>query len=473
MSAVDVLLQLEAAHDGMARNRTALRHRHIAEAPMVVVAYRLAGEAAAPLGILYGTSPDLSRLLVAPEPRARELRFREVFNPFSADLCKYVEKCAATRVRTAKGRETCEAPQLITPNGATADFVGSLIGRSLRYLRTDGEFAVPATTVEAGAHLTWLGTRAEHPGSSVLTGATHLLRRHWVSGMSDLESEDLFVQLGWIDPPRGSRGIDAARDAEERRIAGSLNSAGPASDPVWDRDVLDPLISEFNERRARADDKRTVLRLGSKVKSAVEEALRPAWNATWKAIDLVRTLPVAGSVAKRWDDDREDFSRHVDRVETGQARFRVRDSVKQAAFTINRREQAQSELDAEEAFDDPLVMAGHLAEGRAIAGTVTKVDRPFVTLDLPAACPLPVGHELSWSEARGKCTVAIHEVKGRNRRSVVLETLKGKTKYYPEIGDRAVYGEFATSVPFAPLPAQVPWTHIGAQESAIPAEVPD
>jgi len=58
VTAVDVLLQLEAAHDGDAHPRVTKRHRHLEPEPLVVVAYRLAGEAAAPLGLLYGTYLD-------------------------------------------------------------------------------------------------------------------------------------------------------------------------------------------------------------------------------------------------------------------------------------------------------------------------------------------------------------------------------------------------------------------------------
>lgn len=86
MSAVDVLLTIEAATSGYARERTSVRHRHLEEAPLVIVAYRMAGEAAAPLGLMFGTSRDTPTLLVAPEPRSIGIRFRDVMNPFGAFL---------------------------------------------------------------------------------------------------------------------------------------------------------------------------------------------------------------------------------------------------------------------------------------------------------------------------------------------------------------------------------------------------
>ena len=360
------------------------------------------------------------------------------------------------------------------PNTATAEFVGPLLGRSLRYLRTDGEYAVPEETPLAGAHLTWLGLQADLPGSSVLLAATELLRRHWVCGLSDLESEDLHVQLAWIDPPAGATGAGAAASEEDRRFSGELPGAGPTPDPSWDRDVLDPLVAEFSTTRNRAEDHRTVTRLGAGIRAAVEDALEPTWAATWRTIELLRGLPEAGTVAQRWLDDRTEFTRHADRVETGDARFRARDSVRQSAYMVSRREGAQSALEASEALDDPLVMAAALGDGLAIAGTVLSVSRPIVEIELSGPCPVPAGTELFWSEQRGRCSVVVTAASTVAPFTVTLETRKGKTKYYPAAGERAVYSSFKEgSIPSPAMPAAVPWTHQGPEAPMPAPEVPE
>lgn len=474
MSTLDVVQRLRAVTTGAAQPRTTMRHRHLDKKPLVVVVYRLAGESAAPLGIMFGTSERGAKLLVAPEPRSRQIRFDEVFNPLAEAVNAYVQSRADYKEMDGSRAVCLSAPQLIVPNVATAEFVGALMGRSLRYLRTDGPFAVPAHTVLAGAHLTWIGQQAELPGSSVLLAATDLLRRHYVCGLSDIESEDLHVQLAWVDPPAGSTGAQAAAATEGNRFDLTIPAAGPTPDPGWDRDVLDPLVAEFNERRQRREDQTTVRRLGKDIRAAVEAALAPTWAATWRTIDLVRGLPEAPSVTKRWKSDRWAFTRHAERVETGDARFRVRDSVKQSAFMVSQREDAQGRLEADEALDDPLVMAAAIGDGQAIAGIVTKVDRPFVTIQLPGPCLVPPGTELYWSELRGKCSVLVGIPAGDSPTIVELETRKGKTKYYPEVGDRAVYCPFtAGSIPSPKMPTDVPWTHQGAEGPTITPEVPE
>lgn len=465
MSALDVLLRLQAVSDGSARERTTMRHRHIDRAPLVLVAYRLAGESVAPLGIMYGTKATKPHLLVAPEPRNREIRFREVFDPFADVICDLFDDRGEVVDGFGWGLTATEGPQIIVPNGATADFIGHLVGRSLRYLDTEGEYAVPFSTVLAGAHLTWLANQAELPGSSVLLSATDLLRRHWVTGLSDLESEDLQVQLGWIDPPNGVSGAEAAARAEQDRGNGVLPASGPTPDPAWDRDILDPLIAAFNQARDGAQDDKTVKRLGRGVTTAVREALAPTWDATWRSIELLRAKPVAPSVEGRWAEDRRSFAHHMERVETGSIRFRIKDSVKQAAMIVRQREDAQAALDAAEALDDPMVLAGSIADGSGITGEVVDLDRYDLTIDLDRPCPVPVGTELYWTDLPGKASAVVAAVRTEPPFEVTLELKKGKTKYRPAPGEVVTYSPHRPPTYRAPgLPGTVPWTHVGPEQ---------
>ena len=121
MSAISILLRAEAAEQARAVRSTAYRHRHLAPTPLVVCAYNLSGEAAAPLAIIYGTSPEKPSLVVAAEPRNRESRFAAI-NSFSADFHRHIQPFMITETRQG-GRPgssyeyqgAIDAPQVITP----------------------------------------------------------------------------------------------------------------------------------------------------------------------------------------------------------------------------------------------------------------------------------------------------------------------------------------------------------------------
>lgn len=489
---MDALLTIDAAVTGSAQRRTTVRHRHLSDGPLVIVAYRLTGEAAAPLGVMFGTSVDDPTLLVAPEPRSIGIRFRDVMNPFGAWLCDWLDGYVNDRRTIPVGRgnrrrfvEVCvDAPQIIVPNRATVGFVGSVLGRSLRYLRTEGEGAVPEETVLAGQHLTWLQQRADVPGSCVLLAATDLLRRHYATGQSDLEDEDLHVLLSWIDPPSGKTGAEMAAEMELLRHDGRVPAAGPTPDADWDRDVLDPLLEAFNEQRAGSNDQDVVERLGVDIRHVVEEALTQPWNATWRALEILRAIEPGSSVADRWQADVSAWKYHADRVLENRAFFKIKDTAKQSAWMISDREKALAALDAGEALDDPLVLAGLVAAGQALLGEVTDVDRdneeqgpsrmvkrPLIELDLDEPAPMPIGSELYWTKRAGKLRA---EIVGIEAEVVTLKVTAGMRGELPEVGDQAAFANLTLeSIPPPRQPQDIPWTHIGADTPSADSEVPE
>lgn len=488
MSAVDVLLAIEAATTGQAQRRTTVRHRHLEAEPLVIVAYRMAGEAAAPLGIMYGTSREAPNLLVAPEPRSIGIRFRDVMNPFGAFLCEWLKPFVGEReMRKTRYKvyENCiNTPQVLVPNRATAGFVGAVLGRSLRYLRTAGEGAVPEETVLAGNHLTWFEQQSALEGSCVLLAATDLLRRHFATGQSELEDEDLHVLLAWVDPPDGMTGAEAAAEMELARHSGEKPGAGPTPDADWDRDVLDPLLQVFNEKRAGSNDKAVVDELGADIKDAVENALSHSWEATWRAHEILIDMPPGATVADRWESDRRAWTYHANRVRDGWAVFRIKDTAKQAAWMISNREVALSALEAGEALDDPLVLAGLVAGGEALIGEVVAVDkrnkeqgpknmvtRPLIDLELDEPCPLPLGSTSYWTARPGKVKVEVIDVDGTSVRLKVHSGMRGEL---PQPGTVAAFADLTfASIPPPQAPQATPWTHVGANTPSIESEYPD
>lgn len=402
MPLINDLARLEAVQSGRAQPVATVRHRHLSQRPLVLVPLITAGEAGAPLGALVGTERTSPRLLVVPQPRDRDLRFA-----FLAELAgivlPYVDGFAAdaeaaersetdptTGKRVKVEVELCaDAPQLILPSRSGIEFV-RLLGRSMRFRRTaeqepEAPYPAPPHVPLLGRWLTHFGERARVPGSALLLAMTDLLSRHWATGQSTLEDQHLGALLAWIEAPEGTSGAEAALRAELARDKdGQLvcPPAGPATDPAFDNKLLAPAIERYDKARTllaaaedgiEADARLAALTAAEReIHALVESRTRPTWDAVWRGLDALCTLPEGPRAAERWTRDRWSFTGHRDRVAAGEPPQPRRDDAVTAANKLATREREQARLDAQEALDDPLVMAGRRLTGEAFAGEVTE-----------------------------------------------------------------------------------------------------
>ncbi|MEO3978904.1 hypothetical protein [Streptomyces sp. CAU 1734] len=520
MSLITTLARLEAVESGRAQPLATVRHRHLSERPLVLVPLTTAGEAGAPLGALVGTDRDAPRLLTVAQPRDRELRFAFLAELAGAvlphleagaddiELVERNETDPATGKRTKVETELCaDAPQLIVPGRAGIEFI-RLLGRSMRFRRTaeqdpDAAYPAPPRVPLLGRWLTHYGERARVPGSSLLLAATDLLSRHWATGQSALEDQHLGALLAWIDPPEGESGARAALRAElGRDAAGQLlhPPAGPATDPAFDNRLLAPAVEAYDRIRAAhaaaEDGAEADARLGElalaerEIRRLLASQLKPTWDAVWHGLDLVRRLPEGTRVADRWTRDRWSFTGHRDRVRAGEPPQPRRDDAVTAARKLSARETAQAQLEAQEALDDPLVLAGRRLAGEAFLGEVTEVvmawseskrpaPRPLVTLrtdDTPhlgerikvfrSLDGKPQSAEFAGYETDGSLTLRLTDRMGRSK-----DPAQGSV---PAKGDRIAWTLFEHDQrggPKLPDPEETPWTHGGPPGTA--AENPD
>ncbi|MFE0738428.1 hypothetical protein [Streptomyces sp. NPDC058855] len=522
MSLIATLARMEAVETGRAQPLATVRHRHLSGRPLVLVPLTTAGEAGAPLGALVGTDPERPRLLVVPQPRDRELRFA-----FLADLAEEVlpyldaytdaveivernETDPATGKRTRVEVELCaDAPQLIVPSRAGIEYV-RLLGRSMRFRRTaeqdpDAPFPAPPRVPLLGRWLTHYGERARVPGSSLLLAATDVLNRHWATGQSSLEDQHLGALLAWIDPPEGESGAEAAlraelgRDAEGRLLC---PPAGPATDPAFDNRLLAPAIERYDRARqalGAAEDGEAadsglaeLHRAERELRRLVASQLEPVWDAVWRALGLLRRLPEGARVAERWTGDRWSFTAHRDRVAAGEPPQPRRDSAVAAAAKLAARERAQAQLEAQEALDDPLVLAGRRLAGEAFAAEVVEVTMAWTDAKRPAPRPLltvrtddrphlaegvkvfrslegkPQSAEFVRYEEDGALVLRLLDRMGRSK-----EPAEGSV---PEKGELLAWTLFEHDQrvgPRLPDPDETPWTHGGPPAGADTAELPD
>ncbi|AEW94242.1 MULTISPECIES: hypothetical protein [Streptomycetaceae] len=498
MTLFTTLARAQAVAAGRAQPVATVRHRHLSERPMVFVPLTTAGEVGAPLGAMVGTDRDDPALLVVPQPRDRTLRFA-----FLADLAAHLlphlsgyedvvehepgkETDPATGRKVTVERQLCaDAPQLIVANPAVVEYV-RLLGRSTRFRRTAEEdpaapHPVPSRVPLLGRWLTHYGERARTPGSALLVTMTQLLARHWATGQSAAEDQHLGALLAWIDPPDGLDGATAARRAESARGADGLlltPPAGPATDPVFDNVALAPAMARYDAARESGGDPGPAER---EIRDLLAGQLRPTWDAVWHGVDLLRTLPEAAHAAERWKGDRWSFTGHRDRVRAGEPPQPRLDDAVTAARKLAGRETAQARLDAQEALDDPLVMAERRLAGEAFAGRVTAVEmaysegrvarpRPLVTVEVADRPLLAEGAKVYRALPDGR-TQEAEFTGGTAPGALTLRLLGGMGRgkvpdagTVPVVGDQVCWTLFEHAPrggPELPDAEATPWTHGG------------
>jgi hypothetical protein len=226
-----------------------------------------------------GTSRTAPRLLVVPQPRDRELRLRFLTGLARVVLDYITARQAATELvpatsRREERRRYADAPQVLVPNRAARDYLG-LLGRATRFQPTDGPYAADLSVPVLGRWLSFLADRADHPGSALLADLTTLLAAQWATGQSPLEDAHLGAQLAWIDPPAGMTGLQAALATEDPL---RCPPAGPATDPGFDRAILEPLVRN-HDRASRDRDQPGTARAAAKITEAVRGHLDPTWQS--------------------------------------------------------------------------------------------------------------------------------------------------------------------------------------------------
>ncbi|MHC3470466.1 hypothetical protein ACYF6T_17330 [Streptomyces sp. 7R007] len=525
MSLISTLARLEAVSTGRAQPAATVRHRHLSDRPLVLVPLTTAGEAGAPLGALVGTDRDAPRLLVVPQPRDRELRFQflaelaDVVLPYLETFTDRVEAAERTETDPETGKRVkvevdlcADAGQLIVPSRAGIELV-RLLGRSMRFRRTaeqdpESPHPAPPRVPLLGRWLTHFGERARVPGSCLLLAMTDLLSRHWATGQSTLEDQHLGALLAWIAPPEGSSGAEAALHAELARDAdGQLlcPPAGPATDPAFDNRLLAPAIERYDRARTalaaaedglEADDRLgDVTAAEQEIHALIARVTRPTWERVWDGLDLLRTLPEGAHVEERWTRDRWSFTAHRDRIVAGEPPQPRRDDAVTAANKLAAREREQARLEAQEALDDPLVMAGRRLAGEAFAGEVTDVVMAYSDSKRPSPRPLVtvrtedrphLGERAKVYRSLGgkpqSAEFVGHDAPDGDGSLVVLRILdkmgRGKEPEpgsVPEKGDRVCFTLFEHEQrggPKLPDPEQTPWTHGGPPGEAV-AEAAD
>jgi hypothetical protein len=479
MNHLDVALTARAFAAGRAVRSATVRHRRLVPKPIAVVLWQLGAEPFSAAAVGWGDLHEKLHLVVAGEPRNRDLAFAAL-HEFAQWFNPRFEAPAADRETFTRRDHTITvartAPQVVVANGPTVEFLGRL-GRRLAYLSVDGPRPADPAIVRLGRHLRFLRDHTLVPGQQVVVALTDLMNTHWASPQSTAERQSLPALDAFIEPPAGVGGFSAAEDAE-------LCPVGPAPDGDDDERLM-PLVERFNLDRKGSTDQAVVRALLTPIAGHYAPLLRRAWDMLWRCRDREALLPEARSVGRRWDADRDAYTRHIDWLNRNGLR-RTRQTPRQAATMLRNLEEAGRLVEAEEACDDPLRMAAYVLANKAFRGTVVAVDaahkeqgpkrmvtRPLVTLLSPDPCLIPVGRVLWWTgQADGKEFVVEEVNPGSGGGSeVVLKLMTSSgTTAFPAVGSSACFSVHSTRPEWlGTLPDEDPWTHRPAASPA-PAE---
>lgn len=447
----DILLAMHANRSGRAVPRTSVRHVHLIPKPFIVVGYHLPGDPSVPIGLLYGDRADRPRLAITAQP----LRWRSKIDGlvgFARGLNRYVGSFTT-------GDES-RAPQLVFPNQTTAEWLCGDMGRYLRNMRLDGDWAVDESILTAGANLSYFAGR-QIPGSSAVLPLAEVLSNHWATGRLSSLDRHLGIELAWISRPDTIAAEEAAL------------SDGPVPDAAWEKDEYLKALSAYD--RDDGSHRQAVEEL---IRQTVRDALTPAWRACWEALDLLRARTAADSVARRWDMDRRQFHNHADRLRGNRASFRTVLPLLDTYRHIQRMERDLANVAREMAFDDPIIMATHVANGDALNGTVTNVAGTTLTVQPRIPFGRAIGTRLWWrtrvTDDRGTRFVYIelevididHDgtVTLNVRRGAVQASVRNRL---PVPGSTIVCAPFGAPDYYPDtFPDELPWTHRSAAGQA-------
>lgn len=486
MSLVSTLARAEALVTQSAQPIAAFRHRHLSERPLVVIPLMMAGEAAAPLGVMVGTSKyHGGQILTVPQPRNRDQRFG-----FAADLGRivmdYIDSFRGERVDAGDGEDEAvgrygDAPQILVPNRGGVTAIRHL-GRMTRFRQVAGPSPVDPVVPETGFWFTVLAERAEYAGSSMLIAMTDLLSELWATGQSSLEDQNLASLIGWIDPPAGMTGLQAALEGEDPVI---WPPAGPATDPEFDNKVLAPAIAAFDAADTSGDAGARV-RAEARLKAVIATQLQPTWNMMWQGVGLARAVPEAPRAQRRWERDCAVFTARSDYLAEGGRPQPKRDFPVSAARRLSELEAAQAFFDRERALDDPFALADLRCTGEAFGGVVLAVEadravvsaknrrtlRPQFTVATSDPLKIPIGAKLiSPDFPVGHRTQLVGTHTDPDGTTIVLVEVTGGmgTPNKPVVGAVPEVGQEVTFLPDSgfqrrpafPAPEDTPWTHGG------------
>ncbi|AIV53162.1 hypothetical protein [Burkholderia pseudomallei] len=316
---------------------------------LVICPLAMAGEDTTIHAVAVGAIGAEPQIRVVPDPRVRDDQYDLVL--WLGEIVEgYFQRCRAIG----------DFPQIWTSSGSAAGHLDVLADR-LRFVRDN------APVQRVGALLTYATERTPIAGQQALMTMTGALSAHYATGQQDGENEHLGALLVWLDPPADGSIRRAIAMAEQEVM-------GVKTDPSFDRDELQPLISSYHETLKRGGAAEIQMRA-----KAIENALAPIVGRIYAATQrgfgfLLGQFPAAGILAELKTREAAIFENFMQARDNGLP-LPYRDTPKAGAFKIVEREYAVQSMESGAIYGDAVAQARARLSGDVLSGKVCDISQ--------------------------------------------------------------------------------------------------
>ncbi len=345
---IDLIPRLLAFKHGRAQRAATHLQIAVRSDALVVCPLAMAGEDTTIHMIAWGEIGQPPTISFVPDPRRRDDQYR-LFAEFGVAIERYFRAC----------RDTGTYPQIWVSSAPVASHLDILADR-LRYNRDDVQVK------RFGELLSYATERYPIAGQQALHTATGALKLHWATGQTEGEDEHLGALLTWIEPPGGCSVLRAVADAERIPM-------GVKTDPDFDRDVLEPLVTAYNEALRAGAEAAELTRHADRIRSALQPVVLRIYEATQRAIQVLlgMGLPPLPDLAELERREAEEFESFMAARDAGHY-LSLRDGPRAAAFKLSAREDAAQNLEAARLLGDRVARARGRLTGRVLVGEVVR-----------------------------------------------------------------------------------------------------
>ncbi len=321
----------------------------IKEEALVVAFVAMAGEDTTIHAVALGRVGGTAEVFCVADPRNRDAQ---------AELLHWLG--AALEVEFEACREAGTFPQLIVSSSPAAQHLDT-VAEHRRYANAEDYPRVR----RFGTLLSFFTDRLPLAGQQALLTATGLLRAHWATGQQPGEDEHLGAMLTWLDPSSGADFFDALMAAETVPM-------GCKTDPGFDRDVLEPLVSAWGKAKEEGEDVEPMRR---DIRRALEPVVLGIYDGIQRAIAHVQAagMPLLPALVELEKREAGDFESFMGSRDSGYF-LSLRDKPRKAAFGLVERENALENWEAALVEGDAMARAGALLGGRVLRATIVDVD---------------------------------------------------------------------------------------------------